>query len=273
MRKGVLDLSRPRLMGVLNVTPDSFSDGGRYFAVDAAVEQGLALERAGADLVDIGGESTRPGATPVTVAEEIDRVVPVIRGLADPVRVPISIDTRRAEVADAALQAGAELINDVSGLGDAEMAKVAARHGVPIILGHLRGDPRTMQEGIGFTDVVAEVIEELGRSLDRAVAGGVGADRIVVDPGLGFGKTAEQTVLLLRAIGEIRRRLGRPICVGPSRKSFLGVLSGAPVDRRLMATAAATAVAVYLGADILRVHDVSELRDVVTVAAALRCRG
>jgi dihydropteroate synthase len=269
-RKGVLAFSRPHILGVLNVTPDSFFDGGRYFETDDAVTRGLQLEAAGADLVDVGGESTRPGSIPVSVADEIDRVVPVVERLAGRLRIPISVDTRKADVAEAALRAGADLINDVSGLLDPALARVTAHHGAAMILGHLRGEPATMQQDIRFHDAVEEVARELAASVERAVGLGVPRERIVVDPGLGFGKTAAQTVALVAATGEIRSRLGRPVCVGPSRKSFLGALTGAPVDGRLMATAAAAAIAVFLGADIVRLHDVAELREVVTVATALR---
>jgi dihydropteroate synthase len=182
----------------------------------------------------------------------------------------LSIDTRKAAVARAALEAGADVINDVSGLADPEMAAVAARFGAPLILGHLRGQPATMQDAPSFHDVVAEVVAELSATVRRAVAAGVARDRIVVDPGLGFGKTPAQTVALLAATAEIRERIGCPICVGPSRKSFLGALTGAGVDERLPGTTAASAIAAFLGADFVRVHDVAALRDAITVATALR---
>jgi dihydropteroate synthase len=272
-RRGALDLTRPNLIAVLNVTPDSFSDGGIYADPVAAVERGLELERLGADLLDVGGESTRPGAAPVSADDEFRRVRPVITALVGRLSIPISIDTRRSAVAEAALLAGASVVNDVSGLADPDLARVVARHEAPVIVGHLRGDPSRMQQDIRFENVVAEVIDELGASVEHAVSAGVPRDQIVVDAGLGFGKTAEQTVALLAATGLIRERLGRPICVGPSRKSFIGALTGAPVGQRIMGTAAAVAVAVHLGADLVRVHDVAEMKDVVTVASAVRRGG
>ena len=269
-RKGALQLGRPSIIGVLNTTPDSFSDGGKFLDPGRAEAWALALEAAGAQVIDVGGESTRPGAAAVSAQQEIDRVVPVIRRLAGRLRVPLSIDTRKAAVAEAALEAGADVVNDVSGLADPDLGRVAARYHVPVILGHLRGEPSTMQEHPCFKDVVAEVIEELAATVDRAVACGIERDQVIVDPGLGFGKTTEQTVALLAATREIRARIGRPVCVGPSRKSFLGALTGAGVERRLIGTAAATAIAVFLGADFVRLHDVGDLRDAVVVAAALR---
>ncbi len=258
---------RPYVMGVLNVTPDSFSDGGRYLEVEAAVAHALAMERAGADLVDVGGESTRPGAVPVPAAQEAARVVPVIQRLARLSRVQISVDTYKAEVADAALAAGASWVNDVSGLTlDPDIARVAARHGAGLVIGHMRGTPRNMQDHTDYEDCLREVTEALEASVARALEAGVPRERIVVDPGIGFGKTAEQNLDLILGAGYIRRRLGLPVLVGPSRKSFIGKLTGAPVAERVPGTLAACTVAVLSGADLVRVHDVAEARQAVDLA-------
>jgi dihydropteroate synthase len=271
---------RVTLVGILNVTPDSFSDGGRFVAgdgrvdVEAAVAAARALVAAGAHVVDVGGESTRPGSAPVDVAREIARTRPVIEALAKSLAVPLSIDTRKAEVAEAALDAGARLVNDVSGLGhDPALGELVARRGAHLVLGHLRGEPATMQDDVRFTDVVAEVAEELARSVARAREAGVPRARLCVDPGLGFGKRTEHSLALLARIGELRRRLALPVLVGPSRKSFLGALTGeAPADRDA-ASHAACAVAVFAGADAVRVHDVAGAARAVRVARALREAG
>jgi dihydropteroate synthase len=265
------DWSRTYLLGVINVTPDSFSDAGAFFAPDAAVQQGILLAEQGADLLDVGGESTRPGAPAVNADEEVRRVVSVIEELSRRVKIPLSIDTMKGSVADAALRAGAVMVNDVSGgLGDTDMLKVVARHGAAFLLGHLRGTPRTMQQDIQFADVVREVTDELGDHVVVAERAGVARDRIVVDPGLGFGKTAAQTYALLHATGEIRDRLRLPICLGVSRKSFLAAATGAPVADRVLETAAAVAAGVALGADMVRVHDVAAMKRVVRVADSVR---
>jgi dihydropteroate synthase len=268
---------RTTIVAVLNVTPDSFSDGGRFVRRDAeidaagAVSAGLALIRDGAHVLDVGGESTRPGADDVPAEVEIARTAPVLEALAKATDAPLSIDTRKAEVAEAALEAGARIVNDVSGLGtDPELAKVAARHGATLILGHLRGTPRTMQQGIQFDDLLPDVAAELQNSVDAALRAGVPRDHLVVDPGIGFGKTAEQNLALLAGIGWLRARLDLPILVGPSRKSFLGALTGDPVEAREPATHAACAVAVFEGADAVRVHDVAHAVRVAAVARALR---
>ncbi len=267
----VWDWSRTYIVGVVNVTPDSFSDGGRYLGPAQAVARGVELVEQGADALDIGGESTRPGAEPVPAEEELRRVLPVIRGLAEQVRVPISVDTYKAEVAGAAVEAGASIINDVSGLAlDPEMAATVARTGAAVVIGHLRGKPATMKEEIGFDDVVAEVIDELRRPVRAAVFAGVAADRIWVDPGIGFGKRAEHSLALIRALSRLRDELGYPLMVGVSRKSFIGDVTGLPVDQRLIGTCAAAAVAAALGADAVRIHDVGELVPALQVADAIR---
>jgi len=263
-----LDGERTLVMGILNVTPDSFSDGGRFADVETAVDWGERLVQAGADILDIGGESTRPGSQPVPAKEELRRVLPVLERLRARVDVPLSIDTYKAEVAEAALRAGADIINDISGgCLDPRIVEVAGRAGAPLILGHLRGEPATMQETITFRDVIGEVIAELRDRVQRAEAAGA---RAIVDPGLGFGKTAEHNLELLAHLEMIRETLGRPVCVGPSRKSFLGVVCGAPVHQRLFPSVAAAAIAALHGADIVRVHDVAETVPAVKVACAVR---
>lgn len=257
-------------MGILNVTPDSFSDGGRFGDADAALGGGLGLFEAGADLVDVGGESSRPGAAPVAADEEIRRVVPVIEALRRRGAGPLSVDTSKAAVARAALDAGADLVNDVSGFRfDPEMAPLVAARGVPAVVMHLRGDFASMHCAPRYADVVAEVARELAEALDRGQRAGVSREQLIVDPGIGFSKDAGQSLELLRRLCELEA-LGRPLLVGPSRKSFLARLLGRPAAGRDFGTAAAVASAVIKGAHIVRVHDVAEMRDVVRVADALR---
>ncbi|MFP3941899.1 MAG: dihydropteroate synthase, partial [Thermoanaerobaculia bacterium] len=274
-----LEAGRPRLMGVLNLTPDSFSDGGLWFDPSdpaRSVERGLALLEEGADLLDLGAESTRPGggtygsgARTVPPEEELERLVPVLEGLRRATDAPLSVDTRKAAVARTALEAGADLVNDVSALGDPGMGFLVAEHGCPVILMHSRGDLRTMQRDIRFRDVVAEVRSELGEAANRALAAGVARDRIVVDPGLGFGKTAEHNLALLGALPELRS-LGLPVLVGASRKSFLGAVTGEPPERRLPGSLAAAAWACSGGAAILRAHDAAETAGFLAVWQAIR---
>jgi dihydropteroate synthase len=260
----------PFLMGVVNATPDSFSDGGRYLAADAAVAHAERLAAEGADLLDLGGESTRPGAAPVDAGEEAARVVPVIAALrARGLAIPISVDTRRAEVARAALDAGADLVNDVSALADPALARLVAAREVPVVLMHMRGTPADMQSRASYGDVVAEVAAELRAALDRAVAAGVDPARVVLDPGIGFAKTPAQSLALLGGLPRLRE-LGRPLLVGPSRKSFIGAVTGAPVEARLPGTLAAVAACVLAGVELVRVHDVAAARQAALVAAAIR---
>ena len=263
--------TRPLVMGILNVTPDSFSDGGECAAPDTAVERGLALAAAGADLLDVGGESTRPGAAPVTAAEEAARVVPVIRELARHTAVPISIDTVKAPVAEAALAAGAVILNSVRPLHEDPGLLALLRQGTAgAILMHMRGTPQTMQAQTGYDDVVGEVFLFFENSLAALAAAGVAPERLVLDPGLGFAKTATQNLELIRGLDRFRT-LGRPLLAGPSRKSFIGHLLDEPdPKRRQWGTAAAVAACVFHGADILRVHDVPEMLQVCRVAAACR---
>jgi dihydropteroate synthase len=257
-------------MGILNVTPDSFSDGGLFIATDDAVAHGVALFEAGADIIDVGGESTRPGAAPVDAATQIARVVPVIRTLFATVGAPISIDTTSGEVARAALDAGAHIVNDISaGRGDESMFQTVAERDAGIVLMHMQGTPRTMQENPAYGDVVEEVGAFLRTRADRAVAAGVRPDRIAVDPGIGFGKTAAQNVTLLASLDRLAT-LGYPILVGTSRKSFLGALTGREVAARGAATDATVALALWLGAAIVRVHDVEAARDIAAVVRAYK---
>jgi dihydropteroate synthase len=272
----IFSAGRVTIVGVLNVTPDSFSDGGRLLAdsgrpdVAAAVAAGRALVAAGAHVLDVGGESTRPGARDVPAALEIDRTCPVIEALAKELDAPIAIDTRKAAVAEAALAAGARVVNDVSGLvHDPALARAAARAGAALVLGHLRGEPATMQREIAFGDVVAEVAAELCEAKARAGAEGFRGE-LVADPGIGFGKRLPHNLALLANVAELRARVGLPVLVGPSRKAFLGELTGDAVDERDLATAVACGVAVFAGADAVRVHDAAAARRAVAIGAALR---
>ncbi|HUL77864.1 MAG TPA: dihydropteroate synthase [Vicinamibacteria bacterium] len=261
---------RTLVMGVLNVTPDSFSDGGRLAGADAAVAHGLRLFEEGADWVDVGGESTRPGATPVLEDEEKGRVVPVIEGLRRRGAGPLSVDTTKSTVARAALDAGADLVNDVSAFGyDPAMATLVAERGVPAVLMHLRGVFGEMHRAPAYRDVMGEVVGELSLALARAEAAGVPRERLLLDPGIGFSKDAGHSLETLRRLPEMAA-LDRPILVGPSRKSFIGRVLDRPSDRRLMGTAAAVAACVLLGAHVVRVHDVAEMVDVVRFCDALR---
>jgi dihydropteroate synthase len=278
-RNHVLTLGpQTAIMGIVNVTPDSFSDGGRFEAVDAAVAHAEHLIRCGADIIDIGGESTRPFAPAVSSREEIARVQPVIEHLAGSVAVPISIDTAKAEVAEAALDAGAAMINDISALEmDPRMAAVAVSHGVPVILMHMQGTPRTMQLEPTYGDVVAEVRDYLAAAIRRAVAAGIPREKIIVDPGIGFGKTGRHNLLLIQRLHELTD-LGMPVMVGPSRKRFIRDLVKAPgredpaPDRPEVETGtqAAVAAAVMNGAHIVRVHDVAGTRATLSVLDAIR---
>jgi dihydropteroate synthase len=255
-------------MGILNVTPDSFYPGSRRPGTAEAVEAGRAMIAAGADIIDIGGESTRPGSDAVPAQVEMDRVCPVIESLAGEGAVTISIDTAKSSVAAAALDAGAAMVNDVTALrGDPGMKPLVARRGVPVVLMHMRGTPKTMQKDPHFADTIAEVRTEL-----EALAAGIPAQRIVLDPGIGFGKRPADNLLLLRDLARIRE-LGCAVLIGLSRKSFLGVVTGRPVEERLAATIAANTIAVLAGADIVRVHDVAAAVDMVRVVDAVRSGG
>jgi dihydropteroate synthase len=259
---------KPKLMGVVNVTPDSFSDGGLYLDPELAISHGEELARAGAAILDVGGESTRPGAEEVSEAEELRRVVPVVQGLAGG-DVEISVDTSKAAVAEAALDAGATVVNDVTALrGDPEMAALCAERGATVVLMHMLGSPRTMQESPVYEDVVDEVRAFLAERVEAAVAAGIEEERIWLDPGIGFGKTAEHNLELLRRLSELRE-LGRPLVIGTSRKSFIGRVDGSDAGERLGGTIASSVLAAAEGAEVLRVHDVAEVGQAMAVAGAI----
>jgi dihydropteroate synthase len=253
----VLDLgSRPAIMGILNVTPDSFYDGGKYTGVEDAVASARAMVAGGADIIDVGGESTRPGSGGVTAAEEIERLQPVVVRLTMEIDVPVSIDTRKAGVAEAMLALGAHMINDISGLAyDGRMAEVVRSHGVPVVLMHMRGTPEDMQEHIGYDDVVCDVKREVLERVAVAEAAGIAREKIIIDPGIGFSKTAEQSAELIAGLDEFVQT-GYPVLLGPSRKSFMGKLLGLEPENRLEATIATCILSVLKGVKILRVHDV-----------------
>lgn len=262
---------RTFIMGIVNVSPDSFYDGGRHFSTECAVEHGLRLAQEGADLLDVGGESSRPGAEPVPLEEEKARVLPVIEELAARCDVPVSVDTYKADVAKAALEAGAVMVNDISGLRfDSRMAGVVAGAGAAVIVMHMQGEPGTMQDSPEYGNVMGEIVEEIGVMVEKAIEGGVGRDRILVDPGIGFGKKLEHNLHLLRHLSELRV-FGRPIVVGPSRKAFIGAVSDLPPEERLEGTIAAVCHCVAAGAEVVRVHDVKAVRRAVQVADAI-CR-
>ena len=259
-------------MGIVNVTPDSFSDGGRFLAPERAIAHARELSDGGADLLDIGGESTRPGARAVPAEEELARVAPVLAGLEN-VKPPISIDTSKTAVADAALDAGAEIVNDVTALrSDPALAGLCAERKCGVVLMHMQGTPRTMQENPTYDDVVDDVKAFLAGRIEFAVGEGIDEDRIWIDPGIGFGKTVRHNVELLRRLGELRE-LGRPVVVGTSRKRFIGTLTGREVDDRLGGTIASNVLAVKAGADVVRVHDVAEVRQALTVTEAVLAAG
>lgn len=269
IRGGALSLEAPVVMGIVNLTPDSFSDGGLLGGVDAALAHARRLVEEGAALLDVGGESTRPGARPVPAAEERARILPFVRRAASELGVPVSVDTRKAEVARSALDEGAAIVNDVSGLAfDARMGEVVAAEGAGLVLMHMRGVPDTMAELATYSDVAAEVAQELGAAVDRARRVGISDDAVVLDPGLGFAKTAEQSLELLADLAPIRA-LGFPVLVGPSRKSFLGSVLGVPPERRVSGTVAACVAAYLGGARIFRVHDVEPVVQALAVARAI----
>ncbi len=269
-RHRTLDLGpRTYIMGILNVTPDSFSDGGKFFAEGDAISYAERISKEGADIIDVGGESTRPGARPVSEKEEIERVVPVIKALSKERKIIISIDTRKAKVARAALEAGAHMVNDVSGLRfDKKMARLVAERRVPVCIMHMRGTPRTMQKNPAYRDLMGEVIGELEESIAIAINAGILHGKIIVDPGIGFGKTVENNLEIFKRLRELKV-LGCPILVGPSRKSFIGKVLGLPEGERVEGTAAAAALSIANGANIVRVHDVKEMVRVARMADAI----
>lgn len=278
---GWLDLDRCLVMAVVNVTPDSFYDGGRWIAgrrpnASVVVRQCRRWVEQGADILDVGGESTRPGAVPTDEETELDRVLPVIESLrhdAELSQVPISIDTRHAEVAKAALSAGVAIVNDVSGLADPDMAVVVAEAGAGLVIGHLRGQPATMQDHVHFDDLLREVADELGQAVERALAAGVAREQILVDPGIGFGKTGEQSAALVAASRFLRASTGCPVLIGASRKRFLGMLGGREsAEDRMLASVVAAVIAASRGAAVVRVHDVGETVEALRVHAGVEAQ-
>jgi dihydropteroate synthase len=263
-----LDLATPRIMGILNVTPDSFSDGGRFLDPSRAVEQALAMVEAGADIIDIGGESTRPGARPVEAAAELDRILPVLEALAPELAVPVSVDTSKPEVMTAAAAAGAGMLNDVYALRLPGGLEAAVATGLPVCIMHMQGEPRTMQASPHYDDVVAQVRDFLVRRAEDCMAAGLARDRIVIDPGFGFGKTLAHNMTLLAELEQLVAT-GFPVLVGLSRKSSIGALTGAPVDEREAGSVAAALLAAERGANILRVHDVGATAQALKVLTAV----
>jgi len=260
---------KTRIMGVLNVTPDSFSDGGRFYDLESAIEGGLSLAGEGADIIDVGGESTRPGSRPVGSKEQIRRVVPVIKRLSKRVKIPLSIDTQRADVARAALDAGAAIVNDISGLTyDKKIAKVAADYKAGLVLMHMKGTPRTMQRNPSYGCLIGDITKYLKVSINKALDAGVGKKQIMIDPGIGFGKTTEHNLQIIKHLSEFKS-LGYPLLIGTSRKSVIGNVLNVPVDNRLMGTAATVVYAILEGANIIRVHDVKETKQLIKMTGAI----
>ena len=255
-----LDLSsRTHIMGILNVTPDSFSDGGEFYQPEQAIERGIQMAEEGADIIDIGDESTRPGAEPISTEEELQRLVPVLEGLLKKVAVPISIDTYKSSVAETALKAGAHIMNDISGLRfDPQMKDVVAKYRVPVVIMHIKGEPRNMQQNPYYDDLIGEIYGYFDESIRIAEGAGIKRENIIIDPGIGFGKRLMDNYEILRRLYEFQG-LGCPILIGPSRKSFIGKVLDLPPDQRLEGTIAAVAIGIQNGAHIVRVHDVKEI--------------
>ena len=262
---------RTYVMGILNVTPDSFSDGGRFFNAESAVTQALRMQEEGADIIDIGGESTRPGAERITAKEEIKRIIPVIEALAKEIKVPISVDTYKSAVAEAAVSAGASIINDISGLRfDSKMAGIAAGYKVPIVIMHIKGTPKNMQQNPVYHALIPEIMDYLYRCIETAREAGIPDNMMIIDPGIGFGKTVEHNLEIIRRLREFEG-FEKPLLLGPSRKAFIGkILGGLPVTERLEGTSAAAAIGIFNGANIIRVHDVTEMVRVARVADGIK---
>lgn len=273
-RKRTLTLGkRTLLMGVLNVTPDSFSDGGLFFDKEKAISHGLRLVEEGADIIDIGGESTKPGSKPLELEEELRRIIPVIKSISAEVDVPISIDTYKSTVARKAIEAGAEMINDISGLNfDPSLAEVASKENIPLVLMHIRGTPETMQKNVHYDSLFSEILQYLKDSIQRAESAGLDPRQIIVDPGIGFGKTVEDNLLIIKNLHEFRI-LGKPILLGTSRKSFIGKILNAEVGERLEGTLSSITVGVLNGANIIRCHDALQAKRAIAVADAIRLAG
>ena len=270
-RRNIPRTRLPILMGILNVTPDSFSDGGKFNTIDAAIERATQMVEDGADIIDIGGESTRPGAEPVSLNDELQRTIPVIERLSKTLQMPISIDTTKAEVARRALDAGAEIVNDISGLTfDKQMLEVCRVADAGICVMHIQGTPQTMQLNPQYENVVGDVIEFLQQQVDRCLMAGIPAERMCVDPGIGFGKTADHNLELMSAVPEIQQSLQRPVLIGHSRKRFLSKILGHPVDEQSAGTIGVAIALAELGTDVLRVHDVRAVHDALVAWDAIR---
>jgi dihydropteroate synthase len=269
-RSGDLQLGeRTLIMGVLNVTPDSFSDGGLYLEPQRAIEHGLRMAEEGADIIDVGGESSRPGSDPLPLDEELKRVIPVIEGLASRLEIPLSVDTYKSQVAERAIEAGAQMINDISGLRfDPQVPAVAARFDTPLIIMHIKGSPKTMQQNPSYEDLMGEIIAYLREGIEKAERGGVDPHQVIVDPGIGFGKRVQDNLVIINRLDELNT-LGRPLLIGTSRKSFIGALLGAEVHQRGVGTLATVAVSVLKGAHIVRVHDVAPMKQAVDMVDAI----
>ena len=266
----ILNLSsRTHLMGVLNVTPDSFSDGGMFFKPKRAIERALMMAEEGSDIIDVGGESTRPGSEPISKEEELKRVLPVIKQVVKEIDIPVSIDTYKSEVARKALDAGAQLVNDISALRfDPDMRKVISEYDVSVVLMHIKGTPKNMQENPSYTDLIQEISDYLNESKELAEAAGIAEEKIIVDPGIGFGKRVEDNLKILKNLKELAH-LGRPILLGVSRKSFIGKVLDLPTEQRLEGSLACLAVAILNGANILRVHEVKESKRAAQMVDAI----
>jgi len=259
---------RTLVMGILNVTPDSFSEGGEFFDRKLALIHALQMIADGADIIDVGGESTRPGSEVVSIEEELERVIPVIKELAPKTAIPLSIDSYKPEVVEKAVAAGASMINDVYGLRSTGMTEVAAKCKMPVCIMHMQGTPKNMQENPVYKDVVKEISGFLKKQAEHAIKDGVDKSQIIVDPGIGFGKTVEHNIEIIRNLQEFKK-LGYPLLVGPSRKAFIGKITGAPVTERLPGTIAASTICTINGADIIRAHDVKEMKQAVKITEAL----
>jgi dihydropteroate synthase len=270
-RREIVMGGRTLIMGVINTTPDSFSDGGRFISAGQAIDEGMRMADEGADMIDVGGESTRPGSDPVSVEEELRRVLPVVQGLAARVSIPISVDTMKAGVARESLDAGAEIINDVSSFNyDPNMAKTIAPSGAGVVLMHMRGMPKVMQQGdLSYPSLIDDITDYLQEKIDKAVSEGIEISRIAVDPGIGFGKTSTDNMRLIRNLDRFEK-LGRPILIGVSRKAFIGQATGGGPSERIEGTAAAVTASILYGAHIVRVHDVSIMKKVVLMADAIK---
>lgn len=271
IREHILEFGKKTFcMGILNITPDSFSDGGKYLDSKIALEKALELEKDGADIIDIGGESSRPGADTISVKEELDRVMPVLKELVKRVKIPISIDTYKTEVAKEVLEAGADIINDITGLHNNEqLAKLVAKYDAGIIIMHMLGTPKTMQANPEYKDLIGDIITYFKKSIDIAKANGISEDKIIIDPGIGFGKTIEHNLEIIRKLSAFKK-IGRPVLIGTSRKAFIGNILNLPVNERLEGTAASVAISIMNGADIVRVHDVQKMQRIIKMADAIK---